>query len=74
MCAELMLAELTVLMRAELNDISGSNIIEHKLHGKSLIFHVPFSDLASITKGKVSKRHAAATDDLSKIDPKPETR
>ena len=33
MCAELMLAELTVLMRAELNDIPGSDIIEHKFHG-----------------------------------------
>ena len=65
-----MLGELTVLLRAELNDIPDSDIIEHKLHGKSLIFYAPFSNLASIAKGKVSKRHAAATDDLSKIDPK----
>ena len=72
MCAELMLAELTVLMCAELNDLPGSDIIEHRLHAKSLIFHVPFSNLASMTKGKVSKRHAAATDDLSNIDPKSE--
>ena len=64
MCGELVLAELTVLMRAELYDIPGSDIIEHKFHGKSLIFHVPFSNLASITKGKVSKRHAAARDEL----------
>ena len=67
-----MLAMLTVLMRAELNDIPGCDIIEHELHSKWLIFHVPFSNLASITKGKVSKRHAAATDDLSNIDPKSE--
>ena len=33
MCAELMLSELTVLMRAELNDIPGSDIIEHKFRG-----------------------------------------
>ena len=72
MCAELMLAELTVLMRAELNDLPGSDIIEHKIYSKSLIFHIPFSNLAQITKGKVSNRHAAATDDLSKIDPKSE--
>ena len=70
MCAELMLAELTTLMRAELNDVPGSDIIEHKLYAKSLISHVPVLDLASMTKGKVSKRHAAATDDLSNIDPK----
>lgn len=71
-CAELMLADLTMLIHAELNDIPSSDIIEHKLHGKSLMFHVPLSNVASITKGKVSNRHAAATDDLSNIDSKSE--
>ena len=46
MCAELMLAELTMLLLAGLNSFSGSDIIEYKLYGKSPIFHIPFSKLA----------------------------
>ena len=46
MCAELMLAELTMLLLAGLNSFPGSDIIEHKLYGKSPIFHIPFSKLA----------------------------
>ena len=45
-CAELMLAALTVLMPAKLNDLPGSDIIECKPYGKSQIFHVPLSNLA----------------------------
>ena len=56
MCAELMLAELTMLLLAGLNSFSGSDIIEYKLDGKSPIFHIPFSKLASIANGKVSNR------------------
>ena len=64
MCAEMMLAELTVLMRAELNDIPGSDIIEYKLYGKSPIFQMPFSKLAWFTKGKVSNRFRRSLDSL----------
>ena len=54
MCAELMLAELTVLMRAELNDFPGSDIIaerndlpdsdiiEYRPYINALIFHMIF--------------------------------
>ena len=52
MCAELMLAELTVLMLAELNDFSDSDIIE-----------------GTPSKGNLSKHHADARDDFTKIDP-----
>ena len=62
--AELMLAELIVLMYAELYDRLGSDIIEHKLYCKSVIFDMALPNLAWITKGKANKRHAAATDDL----------
>ena len=50
--AELMLAELTVLMLAELNDFPDSDIIE-----------------GTPSKGNLSKHHADARDDFTKIDP-----
>ena len=46
MCAELMLAELTMLLLAGLDSFPGSDILEYKLYGKSQIFHIPFSKLA----------------------------
>ena len=64
MCAELMIAKLTVLLVAELNSFSGSDIIEYKLYGKSPIFHMSFSKLAWFTKGKVSNRFRPSLDSL----------
>ena len=61
-----MLAELTVLMLAELNDFAcsdiiakrndlpDSEIIEYRPYNNALIFHMIFSKLAWITEGKVS--------------------
>ena len=46
MCAELMLAVLTMLLLAGLNSFPGFDIIEYRLYGKSQIFHIPFSKLA----------------------------
>ena len=46
MCAELMLAKLTMLLLARLNSFPGPDIIEYKLDGKSPIFHIRFSKLA----------------------------
>ena len=46
MCAELMLAELTMLLLVGLNSFPGSDIIEYKFYGKSQIFHIAFSKLA----------------------------
>ena len=63
-CAELMLAELTMLLLAGLNSFSGSDIIEYKFYGKLPIFHIPVSKLAQITKGKVSNRFGRSLDSL----------
>ena len=56
MCSELMLAELTMLLLAGLTSFPGSDIIEYNRYGKLRIFHMPFSNLAWITKGKVINR------------------
>ena len=64
MCAELMLAELTMLLLAGLTSFPGSDIIEYKLYGKSPIFQMPFSKLAWFTKGKVSNRFRRSLDSL----------
>ena len=81
-CAELKLAELIVLMCAELNDFPGSDIIaerndlpdsdiiECRPYINALIFHMIFSNLEWIAKGKVSERRADAIGDLLKTDPK----
>ena len=84
-CAELKLAELIVLMCAELNDFPGSDIIaerndlpdsdiiEYRPYNNALIFGMIFSNLEWITKGKVSERRADSTGTLcSKTDPKSE--
>ena len=64
MCAELMLAELTMLLLAGLNSFPSSDIIEYKLYGKSPILQMPFSKLAWFTKGKVSNRFRRSLDSL----------
>ena len=45
MCAELMLAELTMLLLAGLNSFPGPDIIQYKFYGKSQIFHIPFFEI-----------------------------
>ena len=81
-CAELKLAELIALMCAELNDFPGSDIIaerkdlpdsdiiEYWPYNIALIFHMTFSNLEWITKGKVSERRADSIGNLLKTDPK----
>jgi len=83
-CAELKLAELSVLMCAELNDfpasdiiaerndLPDSDIIEYMPYNNAQIFHMSFPNLEWITKGKVSERRVDSTGDLSKTDPKSE--
>ena len=83
-CAELKLDELTVLMLAELNyfpgydiiaernDLPDSDIIEYRPYINALIFHIIYSNLEGITKGKLSERCADSIGDLLKTCPKSE--
>ena len=64
MCAELMLAELTMLLLAGLSGFPVPDIIEYKLYGKSPIFHMTFSKLTWFTKGKVSNRFRRSVNSL----------
>ena len=52
MCSELMLAELTMFLLAELTSFPGSDIIEYKLYGKSPIFQMPFPKWHGSPKAK----------------------
>ena len=79
-----MLAELTVLMLAELdrfpgsdiiakrNDLPDSDIIEYRPYNNAQIFHMSFSNLEWITKGKVSERRVDSMVDLLKTHRKSE--
>ena len=83
-CAELKLAELIMLMCAELNNFPGSDItaerndlpdsdiIEYRPYINELIIHIICSNLDWITKGKLSERRADSIGDLLKTYPKSE--
>ena len=72
----LMCAELNDFLRsdffAERNDCPDSDIIEHRPYNNAQIFHMSFSNLKWITKGKVSERRVDSTVDLLKTEPKSE--
>ena len=57
---------------AERNDLPDSDIIEYRPYNNAQIFHMSFSNLEWITKGKVSERRVDSAGDLLKTGPKSE--